>query len=267
MSGSITHVHVEVDARNPGQFFACCGLLELAERFSPGADGWFSGSGFVVACEENIRSLLTCLLEREARPVLELDNGLVVKPIIAPLRVAFSGDESRTILLDGWMRIGRDKGSPTAMGNSPWNFWSGQQTSAGIWNSLRVALKQQLGKLNDSDLPRLFSERVLLSGRFGFDPGAAWDALDAGFSPNAQQMTVASSPAVELLAAVGIQRFRPAMSKDRQSFRYATWRDPLPAPVAACAASGLPITPRLSLFEGQVVSRGQYAALGLSTPI
>jgi len=33
---------VEVDVINPGQFFACCGLLELAYRLWPGAEGWFS---------------------------------------------------------------------------------------------------------------------------------------------------------------------------------------------------------------------------------
>jgi hypothetical protein len=32
---------VAVDPTNPGQFFACCGLLELADRLWPGAEGWF----------------------------------------------------------------------------------------------------------------------------------------------------------------------------------------------------------------------------------
>ncbi|HIC90292.1 MAG TPA: hypothetical protein EYP04_12940, partial [Anaerolineae bacterium] len=32
---------VRVDVTNPGQFFACCGLLELAHRLSPGAEGFF----------------------------------------------------------------------------------------------------------------------------------------------------------------------------------------------------------------------------------
>ena len=33
---------VAVDPTNPGQFFACCGLLELADRLWPGAEGWFA---------------------------------------------------------------------------------------------------------------------------------------------------------------------------------------------------------------------------------
>ena len=36
-------IRVNVDPTNPGQFFACCGLLELADRLWPGAEGWFAG--------------------------------------------------------------------------------------------------------------------------------------------------------------------------------------------------------------------------------
>src|SRR6266851_7740298 len=34
-------IQIPVDVTNPGQFFACCGLLELADRLWPGAEGWF----------------------------------------------------------------------------------------------------------------------------------------------------------------------------------------------------------------------------------
>ena len=34
---------VPVDVTNPGQFFACCGLFELADRLWPGAEAWFEG--------------------------------------------------------------------------------------------------------------------------------------------------------------------------------------------------------------------------------
>ena len=34
-------IRVRVDPTNPGQFFACCGLLELADRLWGGAEGWF----------------------------------------------------------------------------------------------------------------------------------------------------------------------------------------------------------------------------------
>jgi CRISPR-associated protein Csx14 len=35
-------IRVEANPCNPGEFFACCGLLELADRLWPGgAEGWF----------------------------------------------------------------------------------------------------------------------------------------------------------------------------------------------------------------------------------
>ena len=37
-------ISVPVDPTNPGQFFACCGLLELADRLWGGAEGWFDGN-------------------------------------------------------------------------------------------------------------------------------------------------------------------------------------------------------------------------------
>lgn len=39
------HICVRVDPTNPGQFFACCGLLELADRLWGGAEGWFHHDG------------------------------------------------------------------------------------------------------------------------------------------------------------------------------------------------------------------------------
>src|SRR6266446_4280053 len=39
-------IRIAVDPTNPGQFFACCGLLELADRLWQGAEGWFEGQQF-----------------------------------------------------------------------------------------------------------------------------------------------------------------------------------------------------------------------------
>jgi CRISPR-associated protein Csx14 len=131
---------------------------------------------------------------------------------------------------------------------------------------LRDALTDQMRTLDPASYETLFGHRVLLSGRFGFDPGAAWNALDVGFSPNEQNIKVASSPAVELLAAVGLQRFRPRLSPDRATFTYATWGQPLGPAVAATAAAGIvQIAPSIT-YLGRVVSRGSYAALGYSIP-
>jgi hypothetical protein len=42
---------IDVDVTNPGQFFACCGLLELAHRLLQGdaIEGWFDEGMFCIA--------------------------------------------------------------------------------------------------------------------------------------------------------------------------------------------------------------------------
>lgn len=60
MTSPPASISVAVDPTNPGQFFACCGLLELADRLWPGAEGWFTegGSEFKIACAGTLTRLV-----------------------------------------------------------------------------------------------------------------------------------------------------------------------------------------------------------------
>lgn len=58
---------IQVDARNPGQYFACCGLLELADAVSGCAMGWFNEESF--CCETTVP------LAEVVRPVMEEVDG------------------------------------------------------------------------------------------------------------------------------------------------------------------------------------------------
>lgn len=258
---------VKVEPTNPGQFLACCGLLELADRFWPGAEGWFEENRFCVACAGSLSELLAILLMDPPEELTTLDNDLPVRPLVAPLRFSFDGGATQELTLDAWMTIQFEKGSAVATGNPPWNFWSGRQTSLGIWLALRRALAEQWQKGDFKDPEFLFAQRILLSGRFGFDPGAAWTALDVGFSPDAQDMPVASSASVELLAAVGIQRFRPMLARNRRFFVYSTWGRPLAPAIASVSACGRIEVPPAQRFQGRVLKRGSYTALGFSIPV
>lgn len=259
-------IRITVDPTNPGQFFACCGLLELADRLWPGAEGWFDDGEFCVATQGTLREALTALTRFEAVEVLHV-NEVPVKALFAPLDLTLSKDGSLKMRLDPWMKLVRQKQEVVADGNRPWNFWSGQQTSLRIWTPLRKALIDQITRMPSHRGEDIFSILTPLPGRFGFDPGAAWNALDTGFSPNEQNMDVASSPAVELLAAVGLQRFRPPLGDSRTQFTYCTWGKPLAVSVAAAAMCGTIDIPRSVSFQGRVVSRGSYAALGFSNPL
>ncbi len=254
-------IRVRVDPTNPGHFFACCGLLEIADRLQDdGAEGWFSDKSFLVTGTCSLREVLDALVKNPPEEMTSLENGLQVKPLIAPLRLSLPGD--RHLVLDAWMTFGREKGQVVAIANPPWNFWSGQQTSMRIWKALSAALQAQMSSREPFLTEKIFFATIPLSGRFGFDPGAAWEALDVGFSPNEQNIKVSSSPVVEMLAAVGIQRFRPRMSSDREGFEYGTWGRPLPPSVASAAAACAVTVPPSVRFRARVVSRGSYAALG-----
>src|SRR5262245_64976714 len=105
MTHPVPSIRVNVDVTNPGQFFACCGLLELADRLWPGAEGWFDGRVFYIACGGTLLDLVRGLIAREAEEVTLLENGLPVKPLIAPLRLSFDGDRPFKITLDAWMTV------------------------------------------------------------------------------------------------------------------------------------------------------------------
>lgn len=265
-------IRVNVDVANPGQFFACCGLLELADRLWPGAEGWFDDHVFLLSAGGSLRCLLERLIEFEPSAAPLIAGNVPVKPLIAPLeiRLSINGSQATTLLLDAWATVGFEKGAVIAKANPPWNFWSGQQTSARIWRSLRQELGCQLSQLRDDQLSDVFNATVCLSGRFGFDPGPAWNALDVGFSPNEhkhQGFDVASSPAVELLAAVGIQRFRPVVSPNRELIDYRFWSAPLSPLAAAAIVGGLDLPTTSRTWRCRVVSRVRYAALSRSFPL
>ncbi len=54
-------ISIRIDPTNPGQFFACCGLLELADRLWASAEGWFENDDTVFV-----------LTAPDMRPALEL---------------------------------------------------------------------------------------------------------------------------------------------------------------------------------------------------
>jgi CRISPR-associated protein Csx14 len=267
MSNVEPNIRISVDLTNPGQFFACCGLLELADRLWPGAEGWFEreGGDFHIAFTGDggtLRELLAILAKETPTAVARLEcSGLEVAPIIAPLAFSFDGGVTIALTLDAWTQIRIDKGVAKVMSNPPWNFWSGQQKSSTIWNGLRAELAKQLTTIDFSHSSDPFSHRVFQGGRFGFDCGPAWNALDVGFSPNEQSIEVESSPLVELLAAFGLQRFRPVMNGNRDGFDYFTWHRPYSPSVAAAAMAGAIRDDTTQQYRTAVVSRGQYAAL------
>ena len=51
------NITIPIDLTNPGQFFACCGLLELADRLWPGTEGWFETAERFLIRNEMLESI------------------------------------------------------------------------------------------------------------------------------------------------------------------------------------------------------------------
>jgi CRISPR-associated protein Csx14 len=225
-------ISVDVDLRNPGQFFACCGLLELTSRLWPGSEGWFVTEGrraaFYIAtysdCDDPLEEVVRTLCEPDELVQIPGDEGIKQADRQPVVLRPFS------LRLDWWL-------DPYGDGDkSELKIWAGKQTPASTIDKLRAAWRALLRSRSAANSAKLLTRRYPVSGRFGFDPSASWEALDVGFSPDMQDMPVQTSPATEILAAVGLQRCRPrAVENEQRWFCYRPWHSPIEIAVAPAA--------------------------------
>jgi len=262
---------VNVDVTNPGQFFACCGLLELAHRLWRGAEGWFysNASAFAIAGGNNAPASLNDLIselskvdisglsaaDRQEMEALEAESKRLKKQNqkLPPEK------ESRRKQLGTEVRKGNIQiGQPFDLILNWWQTGDDGPASPKTWAGLqelhKIARAAQDALPTAGDAQTLFDHsRVLRRPKeytkndrqqddpvapFYFDARRCAHPLDAGFSLDVQKAETYAHPAVELLSLIGLQRFRPASSSAKWSFEYWTWSRPLSAPVAAGIACG-----------------------------
>jgi hypothetical protein len=133
---------------------------------------------------------------------------------------------------------------------------------------------QSIGDLKNQGLQQLWQgQRAALlrspldvitpmSGSFNFDPRGAWTAIDAGYSPNTQKDSIAASPVVEILAAIGLEHARPDQYETRK-VRYAVWGHPLPPMLsrAALACADLKLPMRRFAFKLDLSGKNKVTTL------
>jgi CRISPR-associated protein Csx14 len=256
MSEKEPNIKIPVDLTNPGQFFACCGLLELADRLWPGAEvaGWFELHPFDRA---TFRVTSTTLFT--AQLIVKTLMGCPRKSVdpVQPIRgsdgkPAKDAEKTRPVLI----------GAPVNLKLSWWlNEVEGTQTAFKTWsaNITSLGLFEDTASVVDPESAtdvRLFTTAVGMTGRYGFDRRSSWDTLNTGYSPNEQGEKVDSYPTVELLAAVGLQNFCPLVVKDM--YHFIPWEHPLPTIAARAAVSGAVRTSETSPYGFSVLSRGKF---------
>jgi CRISPR-associated protein Csx14 len=274
-------IRINVDPTNPGEFFACCGLLEVADRLWSGAEGWFEDSSFCVAATDRqecgLMTLLTPLVECSAFTERELaiqeslsvqdagnaehndvkseatsDKECKTDPVILGQPIAVS--------LNWWLRF---DGSENLF-----KTWAANATAQQMFRKWQAPLRSQLPEIKKAP-ERLLAFAARIQGSYGFDSLLGWDGLEVGFSLNEHNRLkkLPTRPAVELLGAVGLQTFFPDLDEKSQRVRYATWRIPLLPNVARVAALGYLPSVLKSHFRTSFTYRGAFKGLDFARPI
>lgn len=210
-------IRVAVDPTNPGQYFACCGLLELADRLWPGAEGWFEGREFCIACGGTLAELIHAVVHAEMT-ALDADDKYsthiqIGSPFLRPLR------------LDWWHETGGRRDAKEL------KVWAGTMESLGIARAMQHTMRDaQFATAGLFDVGCVAynpdgdkKEPYYFDARRG--PNA--HSRDVGFSPNALDLTTTAFPAVEFLCLVGLQRCLPAKTKQPRVYDYYTWSQPI----------------------------------------
>jgi CRISPR-associated protein Csb3 len=146
-------------------------------------------------------------------------------------------------------------------GGTRFKTWAGQQSVLDIAR----AMHQGLTESDDDDVSILWhsARHVGLPFYFDSDLGSQGSALDVGFSfdplaaSKATRLRGMCRPALELLAFIGLQRFRPR-EVARNRFAYAAWAVPLPVSVAAGATCQAFSCGAATVYEFRLLYRTKY---------
>ena len=232
---------IPVDLRNPGQVFACLGLMEAAETLLGNAAGVFAWGD----AEETFRVAACGEEEPLARVLRFLEDATVI---------ARAPDRSKNF--DKWLPAWGDKEfdrpdapfpfpDPDSLATLPailrdsvgaeimvdyWGdatrrdnvkFWAGSGGYPGA-AILRDALELVRSRLREPESTP-FSLSAAQSNSFRFDWRRDYVPIDAGFSLNKHKSGIPivplGFPLVEILAAVGMTHARPARI-DKLEYRY-----------------------------------------------
>ncbi len=269
------NISIPVDLTNPGQFFACCGLLELADRVWPGAEGWFRGDEFQLGFDPLFGALLNSLRQATVKNTMTAAQKARLEELSMMSKKvrdkAGLEDEKKaldalrreaTIVFQSSFELRIDWFHDDDSGGSRFKTWAGQQSVLDI----ATAMHSGLSHFDKADESTLWNSArgVGLPFNFDSDLGGQGSALDIGFSfdPLAASKTTriegTCKPALELLAFVGLQRFRPRELPGQNRFVYSTWKQPLPVAVAAAVACQAIQFDDASRYEFRLLYRTKY---------
>lgn len=237
---------IETDVYNPGQFFACCGLLYCADRMLVGAAACFKGSKFVLEADEPEPVLAVMRRLKSCADSVDSDTDDADSPVRiddVPIRLDFWGhlDDRPTIKLFA----GR------IQSEVPIKRWA---------EHLQECCKK--GKEVSS-----WTDFTATSLPSGIDAATRWTAQDVGFSLNEQNMKeIRTYPLVEFFAHIGLQTYC-WLEVSRGRHAYHTWSAPLPMLIAAPVAAGAIPSLATGRFEFDIEPSGSNKTFNMSREV
>jgi CRISPR-associated protein Csb3 len=277
----MTHVEpsirINVDVTNPGQFFACCGLLELADRLWHGAEGWYSdGTRAFCLAPTNQATNANAELLIQAIADCKLTNTMLDEQIsrrseleLKKKKEMSSQEEEEKKLLDKLWReepllfhapfhFRVDWFTDAYAGGDRYKTWAGQQSVIDIARAMKKPIEDGgwAGLAPGEWLSRTGGDGV----PFNFDSnlGGQSSSLDVGFGLDPLGVGIRTRPLIELAAFVGLQRFRPYSDPGVNRHSYTAWVIPLMPQAAAVAAAGLLGVAQWPAFQFQILYRTKY---------
>ena len=281
---------IPVDLRNPGQVFACLGLMEAAESLlgpAEGAYAWQEGDTSarftlgVAGDADPVREVVAFLAVAEAialapRPKIPSGKRLDTDKWTVPSAAFDSADASvfpfdppgspaplPVRLSDGGHEITITHWGDDAvlMGRDNVKFWAGSGGYPGAALA-RDALDLVKGGANAlaSAAADPFAVSAPQSSSFSFDWRRSYVPLDAGFSPNAHAaINMVGFPLVEVLAAIGLENARPERPdrRNKLAYRYAVSSARLPTLFARAVLGGQSLGFPVRRFRMQLDWPGQ----------
>jgi CRISPR-associated protein Csb3 len=273
-----------VDPTNPGQFFACCGLLELAHRIDRFVTAFFEPGYFRIGTDVAalLDSFFKCAVKVETMALAADEPDSTDEPDVDAHRgrtYPMILDEPFNLRLDWWTH-------EAAQAQKLKTWTAGQRVTDLLREhhekkkhrrktqfvripSMRERFAAVVAKC-PTDWLRA-TEPIESPSAFNFDSRMSRNnALDLGFPNKVGDSMFAFSPAIDVLTLIGLQRFRPLTIETWTRNRYVLWNKPLTVEIAAVAALGLIPQVIGHCFEFPVIRRdaqGRYKLFGHAQPV
>ena len=299
-------IQLAIDARNPGEYLAVCGLLEVLSRYdSEATSAWRRVSGVLPSlptaaadvCEINTKLDEASIAPELASRICSLEswkaiteNGRV--PLTDSMGAWCGGIElalpdKPVVVIDHWYEWAYvDKNTIVGKrgnrdGKSRWKLWAGkheERGAGGLASDFVSAVPQKFAPHCFQDF--LNAAAVVGSSGYKLDPATTRSSIDRGISANDAKKVKGERvrPALELLAAMGLSTFFPPRRLGEKAphgvvgiykrvFSYCTWSSHVPLILARMAARGVEVADcELVKRETNIAMMGQYGYLKLARP-